>query len=142
MSSNDNIKKEEEEIYYVIDYKNKLEPINNIIRIKPENKETKENKQRTFSFQIGSFSEEELTGNQTAFSTSNNSGRIIYMDSNLQKLVELFTEKLFPKCDLNGFKICKNISTKYLKRNGNKIDKDRLEQSVNYIYTHCKLSFI
>ena len=136
MSSNDNIKKEEEEIYYVIDYKNKLEPINNIIRIKPENKETKENKQRTFSFQIGSFSEEELTGNQTAFSTSNNSGRIIYMDSNLQKLVELFTEKLFPKCDLNGFKICKNISTKYLKRNGNKIDKDRLEQSVNYIYSN------
>ena len=77
MSSNDNIKKEEEEIYYVIDYKNKLEPKNNIIRIKPENKETKENKQRKI--------EKNKSMNKLFISTSLSQSQTANLDKNKKK---------------------------------------------------------
>ena len=117
----------EEKIYYVIDYKNKLEHQNNKLS-KPENNS------RALSFQKGSSGGDDESNNQSIFSSTNNSGNY-YIDNNIEKIISLFMEKLFPKCKLNGFNISKNISSKFFKANGGKIDKDRLEKCINYIHS-------
>ena len=130
--NNKNIKElknisKEEEIYYVIDHKNNLRLLNSIIT-------NIDNKDRVLSIQ----KENSLDGesvNQSFVSSNNNSGGNIYKDSNIEKFVSLLTEKLFPKCNLHGFNISKKLSLEYFKVNGGKVDKDKIEKCVNYIYS-------
>ena len=112
--------KEEDDYYYKIDYKNKLEP-QYIIDI-----------ERSLSFQA----QEEETLNQSvqtgrAYSESSNFGKEY---SNIDKLMSNLMEKLYPKCNVNGFNISKRIALNYFKKIGGKIDKDEIEKCVNYIY--------
>ena len=129
--NNNNIKElanisKDEEIYYVMDHKNNLRILNSFIT-------NLDNKERTFSIQKENSGDGESV-NQSFVSSNNNSGGNIYKDSNIDKLVSLFTEKLFPKCNLQGFCISKKLSLEYFKVNGGKIDKDKIEKCVNYIY--------
>ena len=119
----------EEETYYIIDYKNKLEEQSNIIV-------GSDNTKKTLSFQNVYLEENDTSVNQSIVSSNNNSGGYNYIDSNIEKLVSTFTEKLFPKCNLKGFTICTKLSKQYFKKNGNNIDKVKIEKSVNYIYSN------
>ena len=114
-----------EEIYYVIDHKNKLEVQNSIIT-------NLDDKSGSCSVRKeDSVMDESL--NQSCISTNNKSSENSYIDSNIDKLVSLFIEKFFPKCNLNGFNISKKISLDYFKVKGGKIDKEKIEKSINYI---------
>ena len=107
-----------ENIYYIIDYKNKLE-------------HQKINKDGTFSFKRSFIDEESL--NQSMISTNNNSGSN-KIDSNTEKLISLFIKKLFQKNNTNWFHICTQLSSQFFQKNEGKYDKDKLEKSVNYLY--------
>ena len=122
----------EEEIYYIIDYKNKLKEQSNIIV-------GSENKERTLSFQKGLSEENDASSpNQSLASgnNNNNSGGYNYIDGNIEKIISAFTEKLFPKCNQKGFTICTKLSKEYFKKNGGNIDKVKIEKSVNYIHSN------
>ena len=99
----------EEETYYIIDYKNKLEEQSNIIV-------GSDNTKKTLSFQNVFLEENDTSVNQSIVSSNNNSGGYNYIDSNIEKLVSTFTEKLFPKCNLKGFTICTKLSKQYYKK--------------------------
>jgi hypothetical protein len=124
--SKDNNKKKEiseisklENIYYIIDYKNKLEH--------------QKNKDGTFSFQKNFIDEESL--NQSMISSNNNSGSN-KIDSNTEKLISQFIKKLFQKNNTNWFHICTHLSSQFFQKNEGKYDKDKLENNVNYLYTN------
>ena len=121
----------EEEIYYIIDYKNKLKEQSNIIV-------SSENKESTLSFQKGLSEDNDASSlNQSLVSSNNNnSGGYNYIDGNIEKIVSAFTEKLFPKCSQKGFTICTKLSREYFNKNGGNIDKVKLEKSVNYIHSN------
>ena len=118
-----NISKEEE-TYYEIDHKNKLEILNRLI-INPEYKGRSFSIQKDDSFEDESFNK--------SISSRNNSTSKIYIDNNIEKLVNIFIEKLFPKCNVSGFSISKKLSLEYFKANGGKVDKYRIEKCINFI---------
>ena len=119
-----------ENIYYIIDYKNKLE-------------HQKANKDGTFTFQRNFIDEDSL--NQSIVSTNNNSGSN-KIDSNTEKLISQFIKKLFQKNSTNWFHICTKISSQFFQKSEGKYDKDKLENSVNYLYSnqenYSKLNYV
>ena len=131
---NNNIKEvtdfiKEDELYYVIDYKNKLEikkneNIINNLDIMDKTIISKLN----ISNEIDSL-------NESSFSSNKNNERNTFLDSNIEKFVSIFMDKLFPKNNLKEFNICKKLSLEYFKANGGKIDKDKIEKCINFIYS-------
>ena len=119
-----------ENIYYIIDYKNKLE-------------HQKANKDGTFTFQRNFIDEDSL--NQSIVSTNNNSGSN-KIDSNTEKIISQFIKKLFQKNSTNWFHICTKISSQFFQKSEGKYDKDKLENSVNYLYSnqenYSKLNYV
>ena len=119
-----------ENIYYIIDYKNKLE-------------RQKVNKDGTFIFPRSFIDEESL--NQSIVSTNNNSGSN-KIDSSTEKLISQFIKKLFQKNSTNWFHICAKISSQFFQKSEGKYDKDKLENSVNYLYSnqenYSKLNYV
>ena len=119
-----------ENIYYIIDYKNKLE-------------RQKVNKDGTFIFPRSFIDEESL--NQSIVSTNNNSGSN-KIDSSTEKLISQFIKKLFQKNSTNWFHICTKISSQFFQKSEGKYDKDKLENSVNYLYSnqenYSKLNYV
>ena len=121
---NDNSKPEEEYIY-TIDSKNILE-INK-----------KKNFGEKFGKSCGSIlldtSEEDLINQSTNSSITSSAGNV-NLDSNAQKLMNIFTEKMFPKCNLDSFLISKKLSSQYFKKI--EINKNKIEECINFIYSN------
>ena len=118
--SNENIK--EEEYLYIVDTKN-------ILKI-DKSKNIYEEIAKFFGLQLDT-SEEDLINQSTNSSMTNSVGNT-NLDTNGQKLFQILTEKLYPKCNLDGFLISKKLSTQYFKKYA--IDNNKLEDCVNYIY--------
>ena len=118
----------EDELYYIIDYKNKLEIkkneniINNLDIM-----------DKTIISKIN-ISNEIDSLNESSFSSNKNNERNTYLDSNIEKFVSIFMDKLFPKNNLKEFNICKKLNFEYFKANGGKIDKDKIEKCINFIF--------
>ena len=110
-----------EDYAYIIDSKNKLklEDLN------------KFNDDLSKYFGMQSDLSEDIV-NQSTNSSTNNSLVNLNLENNSQKLMNILIEKLFPKCNLDGFLICKKLTTQYFKKNS--IEKNKLEECVNYIY--------
>ena len=122
ITNNENAK--EEEYAYIIDSKNIL---------KRENlKNMNEDLLKFFGLQLDT-SEEDIVNQSTNSSTTNSVGNGS-LDNNTQKIIHIFTEKLFPKCNLDGFLISRKLSTQYFKRIA--ADKNKIEECVNYIYSN------
>ena len=124
-----------EDIYYIIDYKNKLEHQNSI------------NKDRTLSFHKSFIDEDSLNQSMVSMvSSNNNNSGSNYIDSNVDKLISQFILKLFPNCKKNWFHICVKLSSEFFAKSEGKYDKDKLENSVNYIFSnkenYCKLNHV
>ena len=124
-----------EDIYYIIDYKNKLEHQNSI------------NKDRTLSFHKSFIDEDSLNQSMVSMvSSNNNNSGSNYIDSNVDKLISQFILKLFPNCKKNWFHICVKLSSEFFAKSEGKYDKDKLENSVNYIFSnkenYCKLNYV
>ena len=116
----ENIK--DEEYTYIIDSKN-------ILRIY-KSKNINEDLGKYFGLQLDT-SEEDIINQSTNSSMTNSVGNTS-LDNNAQKLMHMFTEKLYPKCNLDCFLISKKLSTQYFKKNP--IDKNKIEDCVNYIH--------
>ena len=122
INNNETIK--EEEYAYIIDSKNIL---------KKENlKNMNENLFKFFGLQLDT-SDEDIV-NQSTKSSINNSVGNASLDNNAQKLMHIFTERLFPKCNLDGFLISRKLSANYFKKI--MVDKNKIEECINYIYSH------
>ena len=119
-NSNDNIK--EEEYSYIIDSKN-------ILKME-KTKKINENLGKYVGVQMDS-SEEDIINLSTNSSMTGNTN-VEY--NNIQKLIHIFTEKLFPKCNLDGFSISKKLATKYSKKLNE--NKNKIEECINYIYNN------
>lgn len=100
----DNTKEDDYE--YIIDSKN-------ILKIE-STKKLNEEFGKYFGIQIDT-SEEDIINQSTNSSMTNSVGNA-NIDNNIQKLMFIFTEKLFPKCNLDGFQISKKLGTKYIKK--------------------------
>ena len=122
-NNKDNIK--EEEYSYIIDSKN-------ILKIE-KTKKLNEDLGKYFGFQID-VNEEELVNQSTSSSMTSSVGNTIVEWNNIQKLIHIFTEKLFPKCNLDSFVISKKLAIKY-SRTINE-NKNKLEECINYIYNN------
>ena len=116
---------EEEEYAYLIDSKNIL---------KIQSKNITEDLNKFFGLQNDIY-EEDITNKSTSSSTTNSLNNL-FPENNSQKLMNIFAEKLFPKCVLEGFSISKKICAQYFKKNN--ADKIKLEQCVNNIYNNKK----
>ena len=124
-NKNNNI---ENEVYYVIDYKNKLEINKNIIN-------NLDKIDKTFTSEINiSYTNDSI--NQANFIINKNNEANIYLNNNIEKFVSIFIEKLFPSNNLNEFNICKKLSFEYFKISGGKIDKDKIEKCINFIFSN------
>ena len=123
---NNNEKEKEEEYAYIIDSKNILKREN----VKNMNEELL----KFFGFQLDT-SEEEIVTLSTNSSITTSVGNA-NLDNNIQKIIHIFTEKLFPKCNLDGFLISKKLATQYFKNIT--VDKNKIEECVNFIYSHKK----
>ena len=117
--SNENIK--EEEYLYIVDTKN-------ILKI-DKSKNVYEEIAKFFGLQLDT--EEDLINQSTNSSMTNSVGNT-NLDTNGQKLFQILTEKLYPKCNLDGFLISKKLSSQYFKKYT--IDNNKLEDCINYIY--------
>ena len=91
INNNENAK--EEEYAYIIDSKNILKREN----LKSMNEELS----KFFGLQLDT-SEEDIINLSTNSSMTNSVGNAS-LDNNTQKIMNIFTEKLFPKCNLDGF---------------------------------------
>ena len=121
---NNGLEKENaEEYYYLVDSKNILKT--------QKIRKISQNLEKFFNVQI-EYGEEDLINQSTNSSMTNSLGNI-NLETNSQKLLNIFTEKVFPKCNLDGFSICKKISAQFFKKNT--LDKNKLEDCVNYIYS-------
>ena len=119
---NNNENSKDEEYAYIIDSKNAL---------KRENLKTmNEDLLKFFGLQLDT-SEEDIINLSTNSSITNSAGNAS-LDNNAQKLMHIFTEKLFPKCNLDGFLISRKLSTQYFKKIV--LDKNKLEECINFIY--------
>ena len=112
----------EEEYAYIIDSKN-------ILQLE-EPKSINEKILKFFG--LPNDTNEEDIINQSTNSSTTNSLSNLNIENNAQKLMIIFTEKLFPKCNCDGFLISKKISQQYFKKNN--LDKKKLEENVNYFY--------
>ena len=119
---NSNNSQEEKEYAYLIDSQN-------ILKIE-QSKNINEDLSKFFG-QQNEIYEEDLVNKSTSSSTTNSLNNTI-VENNSQKLMYIFIEKLFPKCNLEAFSISKRLCTQYFKKNNP--DKTKLEESVNYIY--------
>ena len=119
INSNENMK--EEEYTYIIDSKNTLKI--------DKSKNINEELEKFFGSQPDT-SEEDLINQSTNNSMTNSVGNA-NLDTNSQKLMHIFTEKLYPKCNLDSFLISKKLSTQFFKKYS--VDKNKLEDCVNYI---------
>ena len=121
INNNENAK--EEEYAYIIDSKSIL---------KKENlKNMNEDLLKFFGLQLDT-SEEDIINQSTNSSTTNSVGNAS-LDNNGPKIIHVFTEKLFPKCNLDGFLISKKISANYFKKI--MVDKNKIEECINFIYS-------
>ena len=121
INNNENAK--EEEYAYIIDSKSTL---------KKENlKNMNEDLLKFFGLQLDT-SEEDIINQSTNSSTTNSVGNAS-LDNNGPKIIHVFTEKLFPKCNLDGFLISKKISANYFKKI--MVDKNKIEECINFIYS-------
>ena len=125
-SDNDKNKPEEEYVY-IIDSKNVLEI----------------DKQKNFGEEFGKIfspqldtSEEDIV-NQSINSSITNSVGNANIESNVTKLINIFTEKMFPKCNLDGYLISKKLSSQYFKKI--EINKNKIEECINFIYSNKKI---
>ena len=120
--NNENIKGED--YAYIIDSKN-------ILKIE-NSKNITENLGKIFGLQLDT-SEEDLINQSTNSSMTNSAGNTnnTNLDTNSQKLMNIFTEKLYPKCNLDGFLISKKLCTQYFKKYSP--DKNKIEDCVNHI---------
>jgi hypothetical protein len=116
----DNTKEDDYE--YIIDSKN-------ILKIE-STKKLNEEFGKYFGIQIDT-SEEDIINQSTNSSMTNSVGNT-NIDNNIQKLMFIFTEKLFPKCNLDGFQISKKLGTKYIKKINE--NKNKLEECINYFF--------
>ena len=92
-----------------------------------ENKNLNANLGKFFGIPI---EEEDSINQSTNSSLTLNTGNS-NKETNGHKLMSIFTEKIFPKCNLDGFIISKKMSEQYFKKNDE--NKIKLEQCVNYI---------
>ena len=116
-----------EDKYYIIDSKNSLEIENT--------KNIGEELGKIFGAQLDT-NEEDLFNQSTNSSMTNSIGNA-NIDSNAQKLLNIFIEKLFPKCNLDGFLISKKLSSQYFKKN--EVNKNKIEECINFIYSNKQI---
>ena len=121
---NNNENSKEEEYAYIIDSKNILK--------KEDLKNMNEDLLKFFGLQLDT-SEEDIINQSTNSSTTNSVGNAS-LDNNSQKIIHIFNEKLFPKCNLDGFLISKKLSVQYFKKIT--VDKNKIEECINFIYSH------
>ena len=122
-NNSDNIK-EEEEYSYIIDSKNILEM--------EKTKKLNDDLGKYFGVQLDT-SEEDLINQSTSSSMTNSVGNT-NIESNNQKLMHIFIEKLFPKCNSDFFIISKKLAIKYSKSINE--NKNKLEDCINYLYNN------
>ena len=122
-NNNDNIK--EEEYSYIIDS-------TNILKIE-KTKKLNEDFGKYFGFQID-VNEDDLINQSTSSSMTNSAGNTNVESNNIQKLIHIFAEKLFPKCNLDYFTISKKLAIKYSKSINE--NKNKLEECINYLYNN------
>ena len=121
---NNNENSKEEEYAYIIDSKNILK--------KEDLKNMNEDLLKFFGLQLDT-SEEDIINQSTNSSTTNSVGNAS-LDNNSQKIMHILNEKLFPKCNLDGFLISKKLSVQYFKKIT--VDKNKIEECINFIYSH------
>ena len=117
-NNNENTK---ENYQFIIDSKNVLKIENT--------KNVDENLGKYFGTQIDP-SEEDLINQSTSSSMTVSIGNA-NNENSIQKLLFIFNEKLFPKCNLDSFLISKKIAIKYFKKFNE--NKDKIEECINFI---------